>query len=350
MIGVDHPELFWTNEERRGDHGQPYAVRTLLGWSLVGAVSGARHKNSAQVNFVRTDEDMDQEIERLCKMDLIPEASKQDVGLSKEDKLALVKLNESKRFVNGHYQLALPWRPGAPSLNDNRIMVESRLRNLKRQLDKNPSLRQRYAEVIEDYLSKGYAGKLEVETKGFESRWYLPHHAVVHPRKPEKVRVVFDCSANFNGTSLNQQLLQGPDFLNNLVGVLRRFRKERIALVSDVESMFHQVRVDPKDQRFLRFLWWPQGNTNLSPEEYCMKVHLFGATSSPSCANFSLLQTAADNCDSYDPSVINTVRENFYMDDCLKSVDSEEEAVNLVQATYTTTQERRIPSHEVDMQ
>ena len=44
-------------------------------------------------------------------------------------------------------------------------------------------------------------------------RWYLPHHAVLHPQKPGKVRVVFDCSATFNGKSLNQQLRRGPDLL-----------------------------------------------------------------------------------------------------------------------------------------
>lgn len=44
--------------------------------------------------------------------------------------------------------------------------------------------------------------------------WYIPHHGVYHPRKPEKIRVVFDCSAKFAGTSLNDHLLTGPDLTN----------------------------------------------------------------------------------------------------------------------------------------
>ena len=82
-------------------------------------------------------------------------------------------------------------------------------------------------------------------------------------------------------------------------------------MVSDIEAMFHQVRMDPKDRDLLWFLWWPGGNTSLPPEEYFMKVHLFSATSSPSCVNFALLQTAEDNSDSYEPSIVETERKTF---------------------------------------
>ena len=41
--------------------------------------------------------------------------------------------------------------------------------------------------------------------------WYLPHHSVIHPQKPEKVRVVLDCAAKYHGVSLNANVLQGPD-------------------------------------------------------------------------------------------------------------------------------------------
>lgn len=65
---------------------------------------------------------------------------------------------------------------------------------------------------------------------------YLPHHGMYHAKKPGKIRVVFDCSALYEGTSLNQQLLQGPDLTNNLVGVHCRFRNEPIAFSCDAEG------------------------------------------------------------------------------------------------------------------
>ena len=95
-----------------------------------------------------------------------------------------------------------------------------------------------------------------------------------------------DCAATYQGTSLNQQLMQGPNQTNQLIGVLSRFRQERIGLVADIEGMFHQVLVDPKDRDVLRFLWWPNDDLTKELEEYGMVKHLFGATSSPSICQF----------------------------------------------------------------
>ena len=60
-----------------------------------------------------------------------------------------------------------------------------------------------------------------------------------------------------------------------------------------------------------------------------MQVHLFGATSSPSCACFTLQRTAEDHKDEFDEETVKTVDKNFYVDDCLKSTSSVEKAKRL---------------------
>ena len=67
------------------------------------------------------------------------------------------------------------------------------------------------------------------------------------PLKPGAVRIVLGFAAEYHGISLNQQLLQGPDFINPLVGVLTRFRQETTAIAADTKEMFHHVYVEPKD-------------------------------------------------------------------------------------------------------
>ena len=114
--------------------------------------------------------------------------------------------------------------------------------------------------------------------------WYLPHHGVYHSYKPDKIRVVFDCSARYDGVSLKSQLLQGPNLKRSLVGVLRRFRRKPIAFQADIEAMFHQVRDIENNRNFLRFYGGRMETFLQSLHEYQMNVHLFGSISSPSCA------------------------------------------------------------------
>lgn len=105
-------------------------------------------------------------------------------------------------------------------------MAEIRLRHLKQPLERNKDLHEKYRSVIDGYIAKGHAGKLTKEEAEQRSNktWYLLHHSVTSLNKPGKIRVVFNAAAKFQGTSLNDQLLQGQDYINNLAGVLMRFR------------------------------------------------------------------------------------------------------------------------------
>ena len=96
-----------------------------------------------------------------------------------------------------------------------------------------------------------------------------------------------------------------------------------------MEAMFHQVRVSPEDYDAFRFLWWPENDLDQEPVDYRMEVHLFSATSSPACSNFALRKVAEDNIGEFDEEVVKTVKKNFYVDDCLKSVELSSQAVNL---------------------
>lgn len=87
--------------------------------------------------------------------------------------------------------------------------------------------------------------------------------------------------------------------------------------------------VPDEDTDLLRFLWWPEGDFTQPLKEYKMVVHFFGATSSASCANFALRKTAEDNRTNSPKEIVETVLNNFYVDDCLKSVHNEEAAILL---------------------
>ncbi|XP_064641960.1 uncharacterized protein LOC135496529 [Lineus longissimus] len=93
--------------------------------------------------------------------------------------------------------------------------------------------------------------------------------------------------------------------------------------------MFHAFRVHSKDRDYLRFLWWEDGDLTKEPIDHRMKVHLFGAVSSPGCANFGLKQLAKDHED-IGKEAADFLQKDFYVDDGIKSVETVNEGVDLI--------------------
>ena len=228
---------------------------------------------------------------------------------------------------NRHYEVPLPLCDENVRLPCNRKLAEVRLKQLKRRLEIDQKYKEDFVTFMEKMLKNGQAEKAP---KQYERAWYIPHHGVYHPRKPEKLRVVFDCSAEFQGHSLNRHLLQGPDLTNSLTGVLCHFRQEPVAFACDIEGMFHQVHINEEHHDPLHFLWWDIGDTTKEPYEYRMTVHMFGATLSPGCANLALRTAADDGKDDLGVEAPSFIKENFYVDDGLKPVPTVPEAIKLI--------------------
>ena len=327
LIGIDCKRVFQPLECRIGPAKAPDAVRTPLRWVLYGAnvtVGLADVSNHAALNV-----SIDVLRDDPCPLDL-PEPSNDcscSLKTSREDRIALQMMKEKVKIVNGHFQLPLLWESSTSQLPNNRKVAEMRLMCLKGRLAKDKALHEKYSAVMASYFEEGYAEKIGVTESKFS--WFLPHHPVVNPMKPDKLRIVFDCGAEYNGASLNKALIRGPDLTNTLVGVLLRFREKGVTLVADVKSMFHQVKVEPEDKNVLKFLWWPEGNMDEFPEVCCMTVHIFGAKSSPSCASFALLHAVDVFGHEFSDEAVTAVRRNFYVDDFLLSVSSISEAVQI---------------------
>lgn len=295
--------------------GGPYAVLTRYGWILGGVKKETR---TCHLNRISVHLDTDNWFENQADT---------RKGLSVED-IQWCALMETGCVKKPHgYEIKMPFRENGTLLGNNREQSEKRLETLKRRFEKEEVYAAEYTAQMAELLQRGYIEEAP-EASEETGKWYLPHFGVRNPAK-KKVRVVFDCAAKHNGRSLNDNLLQGPDLTNSVFDVLVRFREHPYAFTGDIEAMFMQVEVPESQRDFLRFLWWADGDVSAPPREYRNTRHLFGAKSSPSCANLALHMTADDHgggkleaCD--------TIRQNFYVDDVLKSVRSEEAAVSLV--------------------
>ncbi|XP_019750034.1 uncharacterized protein LOC109530618 [Hippocampus comes] len=337
LIGTNVPKALEPWKVINSDGNGPYAVKTLLGWTINGPLKEENASGESSewprvtVNRISV-ATLEELTERQIKLDFPEHDMAEKLEMSFEDKQFMDSVSNSVKMVDGHYSIGLPFKNKDIVFPDNSVFAVQRAECLKRKLIKNPQLHQDYSKFMAQTLTNGYAQEVPTEDdrKSNKRTWYIPHHGVYHPTK-HKLRVVFDCAATYRGTSLNSCLLQGPDLTSSLIGVLTRFRQEPIAFMADIEGMFNQVKVPQEDADVLRFLWWPQGDLSQQLKKYRMVVHIFGATSSPSCASYALRKCAEDNQAHFSSTAANTILRNFYVDDCLKSVGTEKQAIALIQ-------------------
>lgn len=294
LIGSDYPHLITPVEPvRLGPKGGPAAVHTRLGWTLQGPSRFLRPRLQPQeclfVSCVTPNSELFNQVERLWKLDILPYRSDKAVTRSRQDAEALRILEEKTIRINvdgvNRYATPLLWKESLSPLNAPKEAVMALLCSMERRLYKEPQMAATYNAEIQKLLQAGYVTLLSSQECALSPHsWFIPHHMVHHNGKD---RIVFNCSFEFQGQSLNEHLLPGPNLGASLLGVLLRFREHPVAVCSDVRGTFHQVRLLGEDKPFLRFLW-RNGNNAEPPTVYQWEVLPFGTTCSPCCAIFAL--------------------------------------------------------------
>lgn len=256
------------------------------------------------------------ELEDFWNVESIGIVDKQNTA---EDTIALKSFRESVSYDEGRYQVRWPWIEGIPEVPDNRELALGRLKSCVTKLRNKPELFKKYDDVIKDQLCKGVIEKVDqYKTDGCVH--YLPHHAIIKPDKATtKLRVVYDASAKTkaDNKSLNESLYRGPVMIQDLCGMLIRFRIHPIAIVADIEKAFLQVGLQVDQRDVTRFLWLKDsskqtiGNGNVQEYRFCRVP--FGVISSP----FLLGATVDFHLSSYKDSVAENLKNNIYVDNVI---------------------------------
>lgn len=111
--------------------------------------------------------------------------------------------------------------------------------------------------------------------------------------------------------------------------MLLRFRENHVAVTSDMGKMFYRFKVNKGHRDYLRFLWYDK---DLNIQEYRMTKHIFGASSSPGCSKYGLLQMANDYGQQM-PLARWFIQRCFYVDDRLYCCSNATEATQLLKDT-----------------
>lgn len=196
LIGMNVPGALRPLEVIHGNDDQPYAIKTKLGWTVHGPM-GDGPNQSVKSNRIRVDS---LEIEKMLHMafnkDFQDHAEGNLPAPSLEDQRWEELVRESTTLENGHYTISLPFRNLKPKLPNNKHLAIWRCESLKRRLNKDEIFGIEYKRVKNELLSNEFGEPVHEQHRPEEGEvFYIPHHGVFNPRKPGKLRVVFDCAS-----------------------------------------------------------------------------------------------------------------------------------------------------------
>ena len=340
----------------------PYVHKTALGWTLVGPICRESKENKpsnkmalrtsvSYCNHFSSKPSFDSnhsQNEFSHKSDSFYENSDNDtLDLSRNDrKFVEIVTNGISINSEGHLEIPLPFKDNI-NLPFNKIAVYQRTKNTLERLKRDSTKLKLCNEIMAKYLESGHVEQVPPDEK-INTKYtnYIPVFPVSHKKK-DKPRIVFDGSAEYSGKSLNENLLQGPDENNKIIGVLTRFRHGEVGFVADIECMFHQFYVPPEQRDFLRFFWWSENDPTKPLTTFRAKVHVFGNRCSPAIATFGLRYTATTDKAKEFPEASKLINENMYVDDALGSADSVEEATKILKDSMTILDDYGINLHKI---
>ncbi|XP_055714748.1 uncharacterized protein LOC129808867 [Phlebotomus papatasi] len=302
LIGA---QLFWDivgGETYSLGSGLPCLRDTKLGWIIIGSFGHNQDQaNSFTVSCnVSNATRIDETFRKFWDIESIP----METMVEKEHReVENLFSATTSRAEDGRCVVHLHFNERLSDLGNNSRSAFRQFHSLESKLNKDPELKVKYAQIFEEYLKLNIIEPVPCDEL-YNSSFYLPHHCVVRAEaETTKVRVVFNASSRSEtGVSLNDCLMIGPVVQPPLISVLMRFRMYPWAISTDIVKMYLQ-----------------------SVHHYRFRTVCCGVASSPHLASRVLKQLDHDEGNSF-PLAAKVITSNFYVDDCLLSVKTPQEA------------------------
>ena len=200
LIGVNCTKALEPIDVIPTKNNGPYAIKTRLGWCIVGPVNGTRSRQGMHCNRIAVkqadtkdvgkhyfqtktsveENDVRDMLTRLYNLEFIEAGlteRKLEASMSREDQKFMKILQDGTQLRNGHYQIPLPFRDPCVNLPNNRYQARQRFSYLDKKFSKNSQFKEDYIRFMKDIIAKGYTRKSTTEAASGKT-WYLPHHGV----------------------------------------------------------------------------------------------------------------------------------------------------------------------------
>ncbi|XP_055589397.1 uncharacterized protein LOC129741675 [Uranotaenia lowii] len=322
LLGGEFFFNFFSSKQRLPlGNGLPSLIDSVFGWLVTGSVANSKEepilcKHSTVLDSLEN---------LMAKFWECENGSRTENYSVEETQCEKLYLESIKRGKDGRYTVALPKCENALNkLGDSKTSAMRRFLNLEKRLSSDENLKNEYHAFMTEYLNCGHMGKAD-NLSDSTIAFYLPHHPVIKSSSTTtRVRVVFDASSrSSSGTSLNDILLNGPVVQDDLRTLIMRSRFFPIVLIADVEKMFRQIWIDPKDYPLQRIFW--RFSSEAPIETYELRTVTYGTKSAPYLATRTLKQLSDDEVQKF-PLAACRLSRDVYMDDLITGINSTTEA------------------------
>ena len=227
--------------------------------------------------------------------------------LPKGEKRAVDILAKTTKKENNRCSFGLLWKEDTITLSNNKSLATSWMISLEKKFDRQPELKVKYVETINQYIKDAHATKIGITKRNDNFNKKVPKTSTKYP------------------TPRSDQHQQNWKNLHSLVGVLLRLRQGRCR---EIEKMFYQVMVKQRGRDALRFVW--RRNRDEKFQDTQMNVQFFWKVDSPGCCIWVLNKTISDNIVKIAISAKESITDNFYIDHYLDSFHTLQEAIKVL--------------------
>ncbi|XP_031637636.1 uncharacterized protein LOC116350053 [Contarinia nasturtii] len=337
LLGVaDYSRIVETGVIRASDE-EPIAQNSRLGWLIMGPQANLDVTDlnltdkmnpikKVKVDVMLTNVEVVNKMTKFMDDENCDDSDDSEEEMTEEEKFCEEFYKKTTRQnADGRFIVSLPFKnQKSPDLGDSRKMAMATLFQLEKRMAKNNEFKMLYKESINEAIKLGHM--VLIKDAPMDGH-YIPHHAVMKDSTTTKLRPVHNGSAKTsNGKSLNEQMAIGKIEQTSIFELMLRWRKNKIAVIADLEKMYKQIQIDKTQYKYQLVLW--RENPNEPIKTYALTTVIFGLSGSPYLAMRTLKQLAMQVAKKY-PLASRAIMENFYMDNFSGGAESVADASKL---------------------
>ena len=251
-----------------------------------------------------------------CKKSHLPDPTRQ------LEQAKIVK--ESLTFKDNTYTAEYPYNELLSQLPTNELACMRMMKNLEAKLRKE-GLVEAFNENVADFMRRGVIRWVE-DVPGIKNlqKSYIPLTYALREGTGVTTKLRICGNSSFRSgpnISLNSCMIPGPKYLNNMEGILLRFRVANQIALGDIKNCYHKILSGPKDASLRRIFIKPDGmGSDNEWKEACFNTVSFGDVLGGATA-----QAAISDCSEkfISAPTRNIVQNSIYMDDLLIGADED---------------------------